>query len=281
MSCTQNLFGINNDCTPTKGGIVEVYIHEYDSDMFYYDEELNEEEITSLLTNKEWYLYQFKKNTGSMTSTLNVDQANGINFVETELTLVFGKMSTEKLIEINALSKSELSIIVKDCNGKYYALGMNNPVTVSSSTGQTGTQFTDGNNYTITFTDQCNTFPFLIKEEIAKEIEDRLKYGVMVNDAYFYNLPSQVSYYREPNPIVDLAISPYDADREKVMQLQFISSDPNAIKFKRINYAVDKKRYTVMFDVLPIGEPKEVTIKISDPLTGKIFSTDTTTVVPH
>ena len=159
--CSQTLSGITSTCDPSKGGIVKVWIVDYsDVTAIGYDSTA-ETQVTgiTLASGVSWNAYSFKKGTGSMTSTLNVDVANGVNYVSTELVLQFSRMDTEKRIEMAALSLKELAVVVKDANGSYWLLGANEPVTASAGNGQTGTARTDGNFYTITLSDESDTWP--------------------------------------------------------------------------------------------------------------------------
>jgi len=119
---------------------------------------------------KKFYKYAFRRGSSSFTSTLNVDDANGSNFVQTDLSLVFAKMDTQKRIEMTALSLGELAIIVKDANGKYWYLGYNEPVMATAGSGNTGTARTDANNYQLTATDYSATFPYEVDEAALTDI---------------------------------------------------------------------------------------------------------------
>lgn len=156
--CTnQTLAGLCKDCEGSVGGIVEVYAAIYDSVESLATSGNMITGIT-LASGASFYKYQFRKNTGSMTSTLNVTDDGNV-YVSTELSLVFSKMETKKRIEMNALSVQDLAIIVKDANGKYWYLGETEPVNASAGEGATGTNRTDSNHYGITFTSLSQNFP--------------------------------------------------------------------------------------------------------------------------
>ena len=106
-------------------------------------------------------------------TNLNVDEAAGTNFIQSDLVLQFSRMETAKRTAIAALSLGEVCGIVLDCNGKYWALGFDEPMTTSSGVGQTGTARTDSNNYSITLTDFAKTYPY----EVAKSVVDGLQIG--------------------------------------------------------------------------------------------------------
>ena len=175
MICVQNIKGLCKDCEASRGGIVEVYIANYgDFTPLVRNTETGDTGVVSEITGftqvntgASWYKYEFRKGSGSMTSTLNVDSANGVNYVSTELVLQFSRMETRKRIEMAALAVGELIIIVKDSNGKFWFLGYDEAVTASAGSGQTGQAIGDGNFYNITLLDNANTFPFEVLASVV------------------------------------------------------------------------------------------------------------------
>lgn len=161
MACNQTLAGLARDCATSQGGIVTVWMSNYDGITVT----LSGDTVTAI-EGGEWKQYHFKKGTGSMTSTLNVDAANGVNYVSTDLVLSFLRMETTKRIEMSALAVNELAIIVKDANGKYWLMGFNEPVTATAGSGETGTARGDGNRYSITLQDTSETFPYEVEESV-------------------------------------------------------------------------------------------------------------------
>lgn len=165
--CNVNIAGLCKDCDASRGGIVEVYAANYAdvTPAFRYDGEeqvpATRAEVTGITVSSgaSFYKYEFRKGTGSMTSTLNIDEANGVNYVSTELVLQFSKMETRKRIEMAALAVGELVFIVKDANGRYWYLGADEAVTASAGSGQTGQAIGDGNFYTITLLDNADSWP--------------------------------------------------------------------------------------------------------------------------
>lgn len=166
MSCSITLKGIGVDCSSSMGGIKKAYIAEYPTSGTPYT--ISEDGVvTAINANLEWLSFNFKKNTGSLTSTLNVDAANGINYVSTEVVLQFTKMETSKRVAIAALALSDVCMIVEDSNGVKHALGASEPVNVTSGTAQTGTAKGDGNFYQITMTDEHTSFLPILSDDVT------------------------------------------------------------------------------------------------------------------
>lgn len=163
MACSISISGLTRDCEASKGGIKKVFIAEYNADLAATVKE-SAESATSASTfptasGVSWYEYAFRRNTGSMTSTLNVDDANGTNYVSTDLVLQFSRMDAKKFAEMKALSVGEVMAYVVDCNGEKWFLGADEAVIASAGTGQTGTAKGDGNYYQITLQANDDTYP--------------------------------------------------------------------------------------------------------------------------
>lgn len=161
MACLITLNGITLDCQPSLGGIKKVWLTQY-SDVTGVTVDPESNMISDITSAGEWKEYQFRKATGSLTSTLNVDETAGINYVSNELSLVFTKMETAKRIEIAALSIGQLCAIVLDSNGHYWFLGKDDYVSASAGAGNTGTAKGDQNAYTLTLSTDSDSYPYEI-----------------------------------------------------------------------------------------------------------------------
>ena len=189
--CIQTLKGITLDCSHSLGGIKTVYIANYNdvTDIQYNASTgtttgatgsttgvtFTGDTITgiTMASGAVFKPYQFRKQTGSMVSTLTVDETAGVNYVSTELSLVFTKMETKKRIELSALSVGQLAVIVEDSNGTFWYLGKDDYVSVSAGGGQTGTAKGDGNNYTLTLRDESDTYPYEITKEAVESVVEK------------------------------------------------------------------------------------------------------------
>ena len=163
MACNQTLSGLVKDCAPSLGGIVEVLAANRD--------EIGEititEEKVSAIANGKFKRYQFNRNTGSMTSTYNINLENGTKYVSTDVVLVFNRMETAKRVEILALAQNDLVLIVKDANGKYWLLGKDEAVVMTAGDAQSGTARADRNGYSVTLQDNSPVLPYEVEEDIV------------------------------------------------------------------------------------------------------------------
>ena len=167
MSCVQTLSGLARDCNSNMGGIIEALIAPFDDVTAVTITDGVISAIT-MASSKKFKRYNFNKNTGNLTSTYNIDPASGVRYVTSDLLLLFNRMETTKRVEITALAMSDLAVIVKDANGKYWYLGKDEPVNASAADGQTGTARGDVNRYSITLQDTSLEMPYEVADSIIE-----------------------------------------------------------------------------------------------------------------
>lgn len=161
MACNSNILSnIPASCDSSMGGILEVYITHRDSvsAVTVTDGKITAIELVTESPEK-FHTFSVKRNTASVTSTYNIAPENGVNFVTTELSLVFTKQDTEKRVAITALALDDLAVIYKDANGLYWYMGKDEPVSATAAGAESGTNRTDGNKYTITLQDNSLQLP--------------------------------------------------------------------------------------------------------------------------
>ena len=174
MNCTSaSLSGLTLDCETSKGGIRKVWIANYSEAAAAVvaaaadsASSVSLTAITAADSGVTWHPYEFRRGTGSMTSTLNVDNANATNYVSTELVLQFGRMEAKKRAEMRALSLNDCMCIVQDMNNKVWFLGFSAPVNASAGTGQTGQAVSDANMYQITLTAADDSYPMEVVDGV-------------------------------------------------------------------------------------------------------------------
>ncbi len=168
MNCLSNitLKGIANSCEANLAGIAEVYIGYYGD----FDVEVSEsaQTVTTFTAatagvSANLYKYEFAKQTGSLTSTLTKDEANGVRYFTNELVLQFTKMEAAKHLEMTALAAEKLIAIVKTNNGNYFFVGYDGYLSATEGTAQSGQAFGDLNGYNLTMSQMSAYLPFEIQ----------------------------------------------------------------------------------------------------------------------
>lgn len=171
MPClnTHTLTGILADCEPNLAGIAEVWMGYYGD--FNVAVDLSAQTVTGFTkttTGNDLQHYAFAKQTGSLTSTLTKDEANGTRYYTNALALQFSKLERIKHLEFQALAAEQLVAIVKDNNGKYWFLGYDGYLSSADGTAQTGQSYDDLNGYNITLNAMSAYLPFEISESLFK-----------------------------------------------------------------------------------------------------------------
>lgn len=169
MPCAQTLTNVYRDCAGSLGGVAG----------FYY---ANKEDVTAvtvtdgiitaitMASSKHFYTLLPPKQTSSLESTWNVDEANGSKYVESAVTVVFNRMETAKRVAMQALAEGEFVFIVKDKNGKHWYLGKDDAVTLTAGTAGTGTAYADRNGYSMTLSDQSKELPYEVDDSIIENL---------------------------------------------------------------------------------------------------------------
>ena len=164
-------------CDGSVGGIKRILIANRDDVTATIGTETNElqyiDSIT-VATGKKFEQWRFRKNTGSYTSTLATDPAIGNNTVTTEVTLQFSKAEVQKRLLIQTAINANAVVIIEDMYGKYVYLGLENEVSITAATMQSGTATGDLSGFTLTFQDIATELPHFVddtKVNIEKLLE--------------------------------------------------------------------------------------------------------------
>lgn len=174
MACSTALVSLPSNCYTSKGGIVECLIAQYADGIFTVATDPTTQlksSVSGVSSSTTWYNFAFKKNSCSFTSTLNSDPANGVLFYSTDINLVFNRMETEKRLAVATLAVGEVVCVIKDANGQIWAFGIDEPVTATAGTAESGTASTDGNKYTITLNSNDESLPLPVSAEAYEVIK--------------------------------------------------------------------------------------------------------------
>lgn len=165
-------------CSPNIGGIKNIWLADYLENAATITKteganttDLVDGSVSAFAEGVTWKKYEMRKNTASMTSTLN-NSTDGASYVTTELAMVFSRMEAQKRISIQALAIGQCMAAVEDSNGEMWFLGADAPLTATAGAGETGTAKGDANRYTLTLTDESLGFPYIIEKEAADKIRE-------------------------------------------------------------------------------------------------------------
>lgn len=163
-------------CSPNIGGIKNIWLADYKEGAATITKgegadktDLVDGSVSAFDESVKWVKYEMRKNTASMTSTLN-NSTDGASYVTTELSMVFSRMEAQKRISIQALAIGQCMAAVEDSNGTMWFLGADAPLTATAGAGETGTAKGDANRYTLTLTDESLGFPYTIDTAEADKI---------------------------------------------------------------------------------------------------------------
>ena len=170
MACSKTLAGIGFECKDAVGGIVEAYIADI-NDVTTITDTADKVTAITMAGTKKYHTYKFRKQTGSVNSTINTDVNAGTTWYQTDVVLQFTKMETSKRVEISALATNQVSIIVKDSMGKFWLVGTKeSPAELTAGSTATGTALGDLNGYNITLSEMGPELPMEVDEDTVASI---------------------------------------------------------------------------------------------------------------
>ena len=155
MSCFITT-GVTLGCADGLGGIKKIYVGGGAQNASFgtlsYD---TDGAITGSTSTSTFYGFDLKRNTSSLTQTLNKSFENGSVFYQQDLLAVLYKYDAEKrdLLKIMA-QNDEMYIIAIDQNDTQYALGEVNGLYLSAGVAGSGLALGDRNGFELTFTGQ-------------------------------------------------------------------------------------------------------------------------------
>ena len=122
---------------------------------------------------KPWVIFNFKRNTGELTSEMTVND-NGSHYYTNGVNLVFAKIDNGKRLSLEAVASGECTMIVLDSNNQYWLIGAENSVAMTTLSATTGVAVSDSNAYNVTISADEAHMPILIDGEQAQTIINTL-----------------------------------------------------------------------------------------------------------
>ena len=190
MACTTYLTGFSTSCGSNLPSIKKLYIGTFESGTFTYTYQQNGEsqDVLDADGNKiiesvsgatlnsgadKWVEFQFRKNTSSMDTEMTVND-NGSHYYTNSATCTFAKIDNSKRLSLESVASGECTMIIVDSNNQTWLIGEENPVSLSSLTGSTGTSISDNNQYSVTLSANEKSMPILIEADQAQTVINTL-----------------------------------------------------------------------------------------------------------
>ena len=191
MACiTTYLTGFSTSCGSNLPSIKKLYVGTFESSTFTYTYQQNSEaqdvldadgnkiiEAVSGATLKtgadKWVEFQFRKNSSSMDTEMTVND-NGSHYYTNSATCTFARIDNSKRISLEAVGSGECSMIIVDSNNQTWLIGSENPVSLTTLSGSTGTAIGDSNQYSVTLSADEAHMPLLIEADQAQTIINTL-----------------------------------------------------------------------------------------------------------
>ena len=190
MACTTYLTGFATSCGSNLPSIKKLYIGTFESSTFTYTYQQNGEaqdvldadgnkiiEAVSGATLKsgadKWVEFQFRKNSSSMDTEMTVND-NGSHYYSNSATCTFAKIENSKRLALQSVASGECTMIIVDSNNQTWLIGADNPVSLTTLTGSTGTAIGDSNQYSVTLSADEATMPILIEADQAQTVINTL-----------------------------------------------------------------------------------------------------------
>lgn len=104
-----------------------------------------------------FYEYYITDESTSLTSTLNVNNANGVRYYNNVISATFVRMRPEKHLELMALANEKLVILAQDNNGQWWAY---DNASATAETAQSGQAADDMSGYQIELSGRNATLPY-------------------------------------------------------------------------------------------------------------------------
>ena len=190
MACTTYLTGFATSCGSNLPSIKKLYVGTFESSTFTYTYQQNSEaqdvldadgnkiiEAVSGATLKsgadKWVEFQFRKNSSSMDTEMTVND-NGSHFYTNSATCTFAKIENSKRLALQSVASGECTMIIVDSNNQTWLIGAENPVSLTTLSGSTGTAVGDSNQYSVTLSAEEPTMPLLIEADQAQTVINTL-----------------------------------------------------------------------------------------------------------
>lgn len=141
--------GFVKGCKDSTGGIKEFYLANRPTNFAVTKNASGM--VTSYTGTVAWYKYIPRKQTSTLSESIQTSEENGTVFFQQTAQIVLTKMEVAKQREVLLLAKADMLLMGKDQNGQIWLQGVENGVNLAPSEATLGVAYGDRNGYTLNF----------------------------------------------------------------------------------------------------------------------------------
>lgn len=161
--------GRKRACNEQQGGVLELLINStYTSGLLTSATFDSDDQITAFASALTLYKYEVRGDASNLTFPSEVSGENGTSFVNQTLTVTLPKLTKEDRKEFKLLKAGSSQVIVRDYNGNYLMMGIQNGCTFNIE-GATGGARGDLSGYTLTITATEQHDPHFVSSSIIDD----------------------------------------------------------------------------------------------------------------
>lgn len=193
MACGKYILkGLNTRCRVASfGGIKEIYIAQYDD----VGEVLVDSGTTlvtpTMIAGHKFNIFSLARETASLSISM-VYTTTMANYYVSTLNVTISKMDVSTRLELMALMNSQMAVIVKDSNDRYWYLGKDSYVEATVGAGNTGQALSDANSYSFSLTDTSLELPYEVDAACIPDITGEDSGTSSYLEAIYYELTGEV-----------------------------------------------------------------------------------------
>ena len=136
-------------CKDSIGGIKTLYVSTEAMGAITYDI-TDTDAITAFAGLPEFFQFDLRGATNSLTQTINVSEDNGTTLFDQVVACTFPKMTKEMNKQLKLMCYASSTAVVEDFNGNQFIVGLENQCSVNGGTIVTGAAKADLSGYTVT-----------------------------------------------------------------------------------------------------------------------------------
>lgn len=121
-----------------------------------------------------FYEYYIADEAASLTSTLNINNTNGVKYYQNELQVTWVRMRPEKHLQMQALANEKLIILTQDANGTYWVF---DNAMASAETAQSGLAADDLSGYQVTISGRTPVLPYKVDNTDLPAVDEATPYN--------------------------------------------------------------------------------------------------------